>query len=453
MSIFFHNFAQFIFEINKLMKKIFAAAILLTISLNSLAQSGTNSPYSQFGLGTLAPQSTGFNRGMNGLAYGFHEHNQINHQNPASYSSLDSLTFIFDAGVSLQMTNFEENSHRKNANNGNLEYVVAAFRAFKHVGVSFGLIPYSNVGYNYSNTENVNAFQNPSSPNATYSNTFSGKGGLRQVYLGFGWEPFKCVSFGANVSYFWGSLNRDIVNRYSDNYINTLSKTYSADIKSYKLDFGLQFTQRVSSKDEITLGASYTLGHKLGADATCDVISTNQQTLVSDTTHFSTNNVLSIPHTYGVGFLLNHNNRLKIGFDYQLQQWKNIEMPQFKVINNVANYSITSGLFNNRHKYTLGGEYCKGERYRGFFNRIHYRAGVSYATSYLKINGQDGPREISASIGFGIPIVNGYNNRSILNISGEWVNQNAKGLIKENMYRINIGLTFNERWFAKFKVE
>ena len=128
-------------------------------------------------------------------------------------------------------------------------------------------------------------------------------------------------------------------------------------------------------------------------------------------------------------------------------------MPQFKVVDNVANYSITSGLFNNRHKYTLGGEYCKGERYRGFFNRIHYRAGVSYATSYLKINGQDGPREISASIGFGIPIVNGYNNRSILNISGEWVNQNAKGLIKENMYRINIGLTFNERWFAKFKVE
>lgn len=35
-------------------------------------------------------------------------------------------------------------------------------------------------------------------------------------------------------------------------------------------------------------------------------------------------------------------------------------MPQFKVVNNVANYSITSGLFNNRHKYTLGGEYCKG---------------------------------------------------------------------------------------------
>lgn len=41
----------------------------------------------------------------------------------------------------------------------------------------------------------------------------------------------------------------------------------------------------------------------------------------------------------------------------------------------------------------------------------------------------------------------------MLNISAEWVNQSATGLIKENTFRINVGLTFNERWFAKFKVE
>jgi hypothetical protein len=26
-------------------------------------------------------------------------------------------------------------------------------------------------------------------------------------------------------------------------------------------------------------------------------------------------------------------------------------------------------------------------------------------------------------------------------------------MIKETMFRLNIGLTFNERWFAKWKVE
>ena len=84
---------------------------------------------------------------------------------------------------------------------------------------------------------------------------------------------------------------------------------------------------------------------------------------------------------------------------------------------------------------------------------MHYRAGISYATPYLKIEGQDGPREISASVGVGIPIMNNYNNRGLLNISCEWFNRQANNFIKENVFRINIGLTFNERWFAKFKVE
>jgi hypothetical protein len=61
--------------------------------------------------------------------------------------------------------------------------------------------------------------------------------------------------------------------------------------------------------------------------------------------------------------------------------------------------------------------------------------------------------EVSASVGFGIPIINGYNNRSLLNISAQWVHRSADNLLEENTFRINIGLTFNERWFAKWKVE
>jgi hypothetical protein len=90
---------------------------------------------------------------------------------------------------------------------------------------------------------------------------------------------------------------------------------------------------------------------------------------------------------------------------------------------------------------------------RNFFERVRYRIGVGYATPYYYINGQEGPKDLSASIGFGIPIVNGYNNRSILNISAQYVHRSAENLIKENSFRISIGLTFNERWFAKWKVE
>ena len=75
------------------------------------------------------------------------------------------------------------------------------------------------------------------------------------------------------------------------------------------------------------------------------------------------------------------------------------------------------------------------------------------ATPYYYINGKEGPKELSASLGFGIPIMNGYNARSILSISGQFVHRSADNLIKENMLRLNIGFTFNEKWFAKWKVE
>ena len=149
----------------------------------------------------------------------------------------------------------------------------------------------------------------------------------------------------------------------------------------------------------------------------------------------------------------NHKNQWKIGADYSLQQWGKIDFPEYSVVNDKPQYALTSNLFKNRHKFTVGGEYVPQENSRNFFKRIHYRAGVSYATPYIKVNGQDGPKEMGVSAGFGIPIVNGYNTRSILNISAQYVRSEATGLIKENTFRINVGITFNERWFAKWKVE
>ena len=71
----------------------------------------------------------------------------------------------------------------------------------------------------------------------------------------------------------------------------------------------------------------------------------------------------------------------------------------------------------------------------------------------IKSTARTAQGEISASIGFGIPIIHAYNNRSMLNISGHWVRSAATGLLKENTFRINIGITFNERWFMKWKVD
>ena len=429
-------------------KKISAAAIIAVACVTPVAaQSGTNSPYSQYGLGLLNEQSSGFNRGMNGLGLGFREHNQVNYLNPASYSAIDSLTFIFDAGLSGQLTNFSENGQRINAKNADFEYAVAGFRVFKHVGVSFGIVPFTNVGYNYSISDFLDGDRN-----TTYTNTYNGSGGIHQVYVGAGWEFVKGLSVGANIAYLWGDIDRSVVNSYSDGYINTLSKYYTATVSNYKLDIGLQYSFNLNKKNALAVGLTYGLGHKLNADPTCMVISTNSNTGVADTTSFTVNSGFELPTSYGAGLMWNHNNKLKVGADFTLQKWGGIKYPVYRVINDEQSYELTDDYYSDRYKVTFGGEFCNNEMSRSFFDRVRFRAGVSYATSYYKINGLDGPDEISASIGFGIPIINAYNNRSFLNVSGQWVHSSAKGMLTENTFRINVGITFNERWFMKWKV-
>ena len=134
------------------MKKLIICCWLLAVGswLGASAQSGTNSPYSQYGLGILSDQSQGFNRGMNGLGIGLRIGNQVNYLNPASYSSIDSLTMLVDMGLSLQITNFKEGGNKVNARNANFEYAVATFRILPKFGLAAGVVPYTNIGYNYS---------------------------------------------------------------------------------------------------------------------------------------------------------------------------------------------------------------------------------------------------------------------------------------------------------------
>lgn len=436
------------------MKQILMTVSLVAASAVACAQSGTNSPYSQYGLGSLGEQSGSLNRGMNGLGLGFHEHNMINTLNPASYSAIDSLSFIFDAGISGQITNYKEGGVKVNAKNANFEYVSAAFRAAKHLGVSFGILPFSNIGYTYSNTEKVG---NPAQGTSytSYVNTYSGEGGLHQVYLGAGWMPVKGLALGFNASYLWGSYTRYVINSYSDSYVNTLSRYYTATVNSYKLDFGVQYTHRLSKKDELTLGLTYSLGHKLGADPKCEVYSNNSQTGVADTVSYGDNarNSLEIPTMYGAGLMWNHAGKWRIGADYSLQKWSSVVYPVFVDKGGKPDYVTSSNMFSDRHKFTVGGEYCPQENGRSFFKRVRYQLGASYATNYIKINGVDGPKEYSVSAGLCLPIMNNYNNRSLLNISAQWVRQDSKQFITENSFRVTIGLTFNERWFAKWKMD
>ena len=111
---------------------------------------------------------------MNGLGVALHRGNQVNPLNPASYASVDSLTFLFDMGLSGQITNMNENGIKQNAKSASFDYVLGSFRAWKNVGVTFGVLPITNVGYDYYSSTFLPEVQ------TRVVQTYEGDGGLHQ---------------------------------------------------------------------------------------------------------------------------------------------------------------------------------------------------------------------------------------------------------------------------------
>ena len=423
------------------MNRILVSFLIASSAMTAFAQGATNSPYSQFGLGEIAQQGGSQNRGMDGLGIALHKSNQVNTANPASYAYVDSLTMLFDMGLSASLTHFEENGVKKNARTGNFEYAIGSFRLLKNVGATFGILPITNIGYEYSSSRYMAEME------STMATGYKGNGGLQKLFVGLGGRIGN-LSAGFNVGYLWGSFDRSIT-LSSSTAVNSLKKKYTADFSNYVLDFGLQYDLRMGKKDMVTLGATYGFGHKLSADATCDIINSNSTISKADTTHLVISDAFELPHTFGAGLAYSHLNTLTVGIDGTLQRWGKLKFPK----ESNGQYQLASGMLKNSYKVTVGTEWTPRYNSRRLIDRIKYRIGASYMTPYYKIGNIDGPKQYSVSAGFGIPIQNQINARSYLNISAQWVNQSADGLLKENTFRINLGLTFNERWFAKWKVE
>ena len=229
------------------MKKVFekisaslALSVLILLGNSPVkAQTGVNSPYSRYGLGLLSDQSTGITRSMGGIGAGFRYPNTLNLKNPASYSTVDTLTFIADLGFTLQNGNFTENGVKLNARNGYISHLAMQFRLFPKVGMTVGFMPFSNVGYGFSGTELIRRDEDGE---ITATNTYSGTGGVRQFIGGLGWRPVKWMSVGMNASYLSGDITHYINNAYSSSDVQSRTKTYYAEMSALKLDFGLQGT-------------------------------------------------------------------------------------------------------------------------------------------------------------------------------------------------------------------
>ena len=436
--------------------KIGSLLLACSLCINILAQSnGSSSSYSRFGLGTLENQAQGFNKAMGGVGIGYRAGNRANVLNPASYSAIDSITLILDAGMTAAFGNLKQNNNSINIYQCKLDYVNIGLRLYRNLGLAAGFMPYSTIGYDFSTSNRVSVNNNTWQTTTTTCN-YNGDGGLHQVYLGLGYKVFKELSVGANASFIWGDYQHYILQSYYEGGVlkseyNGLNSIQSANIRTWKLDLGIQYPIRLTKTDILTLGATASIGHKIKSNAMLSRFTDNQEDAPTDTAF----NAFDLPYTYGIGAIWKHNENLIVGLDFQQEFWSSCRMPEMVAVGSDIQYIPKTGAYKNRTKFAVGAQYTPDAQDRHhYWKRIRYRLGANYSTPYLVVNGYNGPKDFSLTAGFGLPL-SMTGDRSMVNIGLEWLRRapSSSNLIKENYIMLNLGVTFNEVWFMKYKIQ
>jgi hypothetical protein len=397
----------------------------------AFAQNNTNSPYTRYGYGELVDVNSAEQRSMGGVALGTRNGLSINAANPASYSSVDSMSFMFDFGLTGLVSRFSDPSGSKNSYNSNLEYVNIQFPVNKWMGISAGLLPYSFSGYNFYKSDSVQISNHTSTPTyGYYTKTFTGNGGISQVYTGLGFKLFDHISLGVNAYYMFGNVtnNRSLV--FTNSGFNSSVQSNTIRVSSFRFRYGLQAFHTFNKKHDFTLGLIYEAKAPLNGHFSQINFSTPADTIVYS-------NDFEVPMMYGAGIFYTFDKKLSFGLDYSMQKWGDARF-----------FSQTDSL-RNRSKLAIGAEYIPDPRGRSYFERIKYRFGFNIHDPYYKISGLNPVKNFGITFGVGLPL---KTSNTVVNAAVEYGKAGDQSVFREDYFKFTLNATFNENWFFKRKL-
>ena len=230
---------------------------LIFSSLVFSQNSSTNSPYTRFGFGSMSDNANGARRALGGTSIGFRSAKEINTVNPASYSAVDTLSFMFDVGLSGMYSHFSDENGSIGKLNGNLEYINLQFPVTKFLGISAGLLPYSFSGYTFSNKERIQFSATNEADTAWATKSYSGSGTVSQFYFGVAGKFLKHFSAGINAYYMFGDISNQRATTYNPTNYNPTSQDNRISISAFRLRYGLQYFNTINGKHDISVGVFY----------------------------------------------------------------------------------------------------------------------------------------------------------------------------------------------------
>ena len=425
------------------MIKNFLIAVLCLTSYSVFAQNGTISPYSFFGIGDSREKGTVENQMMGGLRM-YADSIHINLRNPAAYSDLRLTTYSL--GLAHNEFRLKDANQTQNTSVTNIEYIAVGLPLAKNFGMGFGLQPFSSVGYDL--VQEV-----PNASNDTITNVFTGQGGLNKVFVSAGYKPAKNLSIGASINYNFGTLDYQRIQTVQNVQFGTLDSRTSR-MNGFDFNYTLNYTPKITKK--------LTLFTHFGANTQVNLSAENEEEIGSFSTSTGQNIELvevdlaarglkrtdvRIPTIFTGGLGLGEDKKWFIGAEYSTQQMSDFQN-EFLRIGNVV--------YQDASTFALGGYYVPDyTAFSGFFKRVTYRAGMRYDQTGMLINGQE-INNFGITFGLGIPLRGiGVDRFSNINLGFEFGKRGTTdaGLVQENYFKVNIGLSLNARWFQKRQID
>jgi hypothetical protein len=426
---------------------IISFTLIFTFASVAEGQKQINSPYSRFNIGTLDPSGSFRSLAMGGTGVAMRDNNSVYYGNPASYSSLDTTSFLFDFGIDYSIIDLSEGKNKYRSDDMNFDHLLMGFPLAKGWGVAAGLVPFSNGYYDLSETlKSGDPGYDPLTGEIT--STHKGDGGLTSFFIGTGINVIRNLSAGVNLTVLFGELDR--VNQFEfGDLANTFGQYNSEKLKinGINLDYGLQYSISFKKNYFITAGISFTAAKKYRSDFTriSERFAAYQASGYSPDTLFYTNgssgDSTKLPATIKLGVTFGKKDKFVVGVDYINTNWAS------------AKIQGSSGYLANSKSWLIGAELVPDKLSNSsYLARMEYRIGGHISNNYLLINGEQ-IKEYGASCGIGLRLKNYF---SKVNVFFDFTKKNgnlAKGLHNENFYTMGISLNLYDNWFMKKRFE
>lgn len=456
------------YKINIVKYIVVALLVALSTKGSTMAQNGINSPYSQYGIGqTNLPYNVPAFSALGGVVITRTSTNTINPFNPASYACIGKETFVFDMGLSIEMSTLRNNSNSLYDADGNLGYLSMGFPLTKWWKVAMGVMPLTDISYESVQSADVTDVAAGLSEGYTARTIYEGTGGVAQFFVGSGFTLHDGqdgkrpeLRAGFNINYLNGSLTRAITYDFPGNdstYMMDSRKQKDTYLSNLLIDMGLQLDVPLGSEYQLGLGLTCKLPRKMQVkdDAMIYTFVTSGAVEYIRDTIFPESGMSSEYESdleqglgIGLGVSMQRFNHWLVALDGSWAPWSGLKYTEDQSHNL---FGVSPLRYDDNYNMSFGLQRLGDKNSSRYMRRITLSGGFHYEVGKLRLslNGTDHVlNEWGLGAGMALPMRKG---RSVLNLSVSYSSFGTTDLLRRNMVSFGISIGSCESWFVKRK--